>query len=90
MTRLFPVLLLVLAGCQAPPAGDPARGEVLHGSCLQCHGTEAYVPPQRRVQSMDALRKETVRWADMYNPAFTPGEIEDLVAYLNREFYRFP
>lgn len=90
MTRFVVAFLLALAGCQAPPSGDAARGEALHRSCLQCHGTEAYLPPQRRVQSMEELRRETVRWGDMYNPALTPGEIEDLVAYLNRDFYRFP
>ena len=84
-------LLVLAAGCgnaASPP--DPARGEALHASCLQCHGTEVYVPPKRRVQSLAQLRKETVRWGGMYNPGFTPAEIEDLVAYLNRDFYRFP
>ena len=80
----------LLAACQAPYQGDPARGEALHRSCLQCHGTEAYVPPQRRAQSLAELRNATVRWADMYNPGFNPEQIEDLVAYLNRDFYRFP
>ena len=37
-----------------------------------------------------ALRRETARWADYYNPRPTKAEIEDLVAYLNRDFYRFP
>lgn len=84
-------LLVLLAGCEAAaPAADPARGEVLHKSCLQCHGTELYVPPKRRVQSLDELRKATIRWGDMYNPRPTPAEVEDLVAYLNRDFYRFP
>lgn len=86
-----PWLLAAAAALAAPSwAGDPAKGELLHRSCLQCHGTEAYVPPRRRVQSLAALRKETARWADYYNPAFTKSEVEDLVAYLNRDFYRFP
>jgi len=87
-----PLLFAAAAAFAAPSwaAGDPARGEVLHRSCLQCHGTEVYVPPKRRVQSLAALRKETARWADYYNPAFTKSEVEDLVAYLSRDFYRFP
>jgi mono/diheme cytochrome c family protein len=85
------LLLGLAAGCAEPvPPGDPARGEVLHRSCLQCHETELYVPPKRKVQSLEQLRKETVRWGGMYNPGFTPAEVEDLVAYLNRDFYRFP
>jgi mono/diheme cytochrome c family protein len=74
----------------ARAAGDPAKGERLHQSCLQCHGTELYVPPKRKVGTLAALRKETVRWGDHYNPKFTKAEIEDLVAYLNRDFYKFP
>lgn len=53
------------------------------------HGTEVYVP-NAKLKSLAALRKETVRWADYYNPKFTQGEIDDLVAYLNRDFYQFP
>lgn len=81
------VLLWPLA---AWPAGDPAKGERLHQSCLQCHGTEVYVPPMRKLSSLVALRREVVRWSDYYNPKLTKTEVEDLVAYLNRDFYRFP
>lgn len=89
MRRAGLALLLGLASCSPPPAGDPAAGQRLHSSCLQCHGTELYVPPQRKVTSLEALRRETERWGDMYNPKLTDAEIADLVAYLNRDFYRF-
>ena len=71
-------------------AGDAVKGEQRHQSCLQCHGTEVYVPPKRRIGSLSALRKEVVRWADYYNPKFSKAEVEDVVAYLNRDFYKFP
>jgi mono/diheme cytochrome c family protein len=85
--------LLLVALTVAPPAwaaGDPVKGEALHRSCEQCHGTEVYLPPKRKVTTLAGLRKETARWADYYNPKFTKAEIEDLVAYLNRDFYKFP
>ena len=82
-------LCLALAP-QARAAGDAAKGERLHQSCLQCHGTELYVPPKRKVKTLAALRKETARWGGYYNPKFTKAEVEDLVAYLNRDFYRLP
>lgn len=85
----FAAAALLMAGTGAQAAGDAAKGEKLHASCLQCHGTELYVPPKRKVPSLAALRKETARWGDHYNPAFSKGEIDDLVAYLNRDFYRF-
>lgn len=89
--RLAAAALCLITGCtETPPAGDPARGEKLHQSCLQCHGSELYQPGRRKITSLPALRKEVERWADYYNPKPGAGEIEDLVAYLNRDFYRFP
>jgi mono/diheme cytochrome c family protein len=81
-------LLLGVASAQA--AGDPLRGEQLHRDCLGCHGTELYVPPRAKVKTLAALKKEIERWNDRVNPKFSKQEIEDLVAYLNRDFYKFP
>lgn len=75
---------------QAAAAGDADRGARLHQSCLGCHGSELYVAPRARVKSLSALRKAVEEWNDRYNPKFSKKEIEDLVAYLNRDFYKFP
>ncbi|HEX6266332.1 MAG TPA: hypothetical protein VFZ81_05495 [Burkholderiales bacterium] len=85
------ILAAAVLACPAAAmaAGDAANGERLHRSCLQCHGTEVYVP-NAKIKSLAALRKETARWGDYYNPKFTRQEIEDLVAYLNRDFYKLP
>ncbi len=82
-------LLWGLAAIPAFAAGDAARGAALHAACLGCHGTELYVPGRAKVKSLSALRKEVDRWNDRYNPKFTKQELEDLVAYLNQDFYRF-
>ncbi|MBI3045474.1 MAG: hypothetical protein HYY78_21910 [Betaproteobacteria bacterium] len=52
------------------------------------HGAELYVPPRAKVKTLAALKKETERWNDRMNPKFTKQEIDDLVAYLNRDFYK--
>ena len=70
-------------------AGNPARGEELHRACLGCHGTELYLPGRAKIRTSAGLRKEVVRWNDRMNPKFTKPEIDDLVAYLERDFYRF-
>lgn len=70
-------------------AGDPARGGQLHQDCLGCHGTELYVPPKAKVRTLAALKKETQRWNDRMNPKFTAQEIDDIVTWLNRDFYKF-
>jgi mono/diheme cytochrome c family protein len=80
---------MALAG-PASAAGDPARGAKLHEDCLGCHGTELYVPPRAKVKTLSALKKETGKWNDRMNPKFTRQEVEDLVAWLNATFYRFP
>jgi mono/diheme cytochrome c family protein len=82
-------VVLAMAG-PAAGAGDPVKGARLHDDCLGCHGTELYVPPRAKVKTLAALKKETGRWNDRMNPKFTKQEIEDLVAYLNANFYKFP
>lgn len=73
----------------AAGAGDPVKGASLHDDCLGCHGTELYVPPRAKVRTLAALKTETEKWNDRMNPKFTKQEIDDLVAYLNANFYKF-
>ncbi len=93
MSRITLCAAVALALASAGPvfsAGDAAKGEQLHRACLGCHATELYVPPLAKVRNTSTLRKEVVRWNDRMNPKFTKKEIDDLVAYLNAAFYRFP
>ena len=73
----------------AVAAGDPVKGAKLHDDCMGCHGTELYVAPRAKIKSLAALRKATERWNDRMNPKFTRQEVEDLVAYMNANFYKF-
>lgn len=43
-----------------------------------------------RIQSLDMLRAAVTRRNDFLNPKMTPQEIEDVVAYLNVTYYKFP
>jgi mono/diheme cytochrome c family protein len=43
-----------------------------------------------RIQSLDMLRAAVTRRNDLFNPKMTPQEIEDVVAYLNATYYKFP
>ena len=74
----------------ANAAADPVRGEKLHQDCLGCHGTELYSPSRAKVKTLAMLKKEVERWNDRMNPKFTRQEIDDIVAWLNRDFYKFP
>ena len=43
-----------------------------------------------RIGSLSALRDGVTRRNDYLNPKMTPQEIEDVVAYLNATYYKFP
>ena len=82
-------IVALAASAPALGAGDAAKGEQLHRACLGCHGAELYVPPRAKIKTSAALKKEIVKWNDRMNPKFTKKEIDDLLAYLERDFYRF-
>ncbi len=70
--------------------GDADKGAKLHDACLQCHGTNIYLPPKAKVKTFKQLQQETAKWADYYHPKFDRLEVANLVAYLNRDFYKLP
>jgi mono/diheme cytochrome c family protein len=43
-----------------------------------------------KAKSLSALRDGVMRRNDFLNPKMTPQEIEDVVAYLNATYYKFP
>lgn len=43
-----------------------------------------------RIDSLEALRAAVLRRNDYFNPKLTPQEVEDVVAYLNATYYKFP
>lgn len=64
-------------------------------SVLRASGLSDLPPAQPtsfkgRVKSLDELRAGVMRRNDLLNPKLTPQEIEDVVAYLNVTYYKFP
>lgn len=86
---MLTAIAAISATAPAFGAGDPAKGAELHRACLGCHGTELYVPPLAKITTSSALKKEIAKWNDRMNPKFTRQELENLLAYLERDFYRF-
>ena len=89
-TLLLVAMAAFVSACGEPPkTGDPVRGAQLHEACLDCHGTGLYTKPERKIKSLEALRKDVRRWGDYYAPALSEQDIDDVTAYLNQEFYKF-
>ncbi len=78
-------------------AGDLARGKQLHSNnCISCHtamyggdGTAIYTRPDRKIESLDALRAQVSRCKDNLGIGWPEDQVEDVVTYLNSTFYNF-
>ena len=93
--------LLAIGLLAAPPAmaaGDPAVGHKLVQAkgCELCHdrqplhGAKAiYLRTDRKVHSIAELRAQVSACNHGLHLDLAPDEERDVVAYLNREYYRF-
>jgi cytochrome c2 len=71
-------------------AADPERGEKLHNAkCMGCHDTRQYTRPNRIIHTLEDLHAR-VEFCDSASGAnFSFDDIDDVVAYLNQNFYKF-
>ena len=87
------VSLLILPMSTASAAslpGDSANGMRLYNvNCMGCHDTSVLTRTDRVVQSLDELRKQLGGCAHMAKKEFSESETQDLLKYLNDEFYHF-
>lgn len=85
------LIFFLIGAVAAAEAGDIERGRRLHDErCLLCHGLENYQAAASKIKSLDGLRDMVRRWEDKLKDPFTDLEREDVVAYLNATFYKFP
>jgi cytochrome c5 len=85
------LLLLVPLGAHAVLPGDAAEGKSLHDIyCTACHDTGVYTRPDRRVRSLDALKRQLQGCERAAGTNFSAKEKQDVLKYLNDSFYRFP
>lgn len=74
-----------------PSAEAVSRGQLLYENhCIACHESVAHVRHDRRAKSYKALQDWVVRWSNQQQLGWSPGDIADVVDYLNRHYYNFP
>jgi mono/diheme cytochrome c family protein len=93
MKTILCAMLLVLLAPSAHAGslpGDSAEGKQLFdANCTKCHQTDIFTRDDRKVQSLDALKEQLVACSHAANVEFSASEMQDLLKYLNDQFYHF-
>jgi mono/diheme cytochrome c family protein len=86
----LPVILCLAVSAHAAVPGDGAEGKRLHdASCTACHDSSVYTRKDHKVRSLDALGQQVENCTHMAQKEFSPAQKQDIVKYLNDQFYRF-
>lgn len=85
------LILLMPSAYAASLPGDSAEGKRLHdANCMGCHDTGIYIRKDRHVQSLDALKQQLAGCSHMAKKEFSAIETQNILKYLNDQFYQFP
>jgi hypothetical protein len=84
------LILLMPPAYAASPLGDSANGKRLFdANCAGCHDTSVLARKVRVVKSLDALKEQLASCTHMANKELPASDTQDLLKYLNDQFYRF-
>jgi hypothetical protein len=84
------LILLISSSAFAELPGDSADGKRLHdANCMGCHDTGIYTRKDRLVRSLDALKKQLGGCSHMAKKEFSAIETQNIIKYLNDQFYQF-
>jgi mono/diheme cytochrome c family protein len=78
-------------------AADLKRGkQLLDENCIKCHasmiggdGSGIYTRANRRIDSLEALNTQVHRCKTSLGVSWPEDQIADVVAYLNKTYYKF-
>jgi hypothetical protein len=85
------LILLMPSAYAAELPGDSADGSVTHdANCLGCHDTSVYTRKDRRIRSLDALKGQLANCSHMAALELSAIETQNIIKYLNDQFYQFP
>lgn len=85
------LLLLGMTLPFAAGAADLKAGQALHDAhCMKCHDSSVYTREDRRVTSLEGLRKQVARCELSLGLTWFDDQRENVVQYLNSTYYKFP
>ena len=81
---------VILCLSTSAQGADSGRGELLYENhCLGCHESKVHVRDNHKVNSIDEIRAQVIRWARNQMLEWGPSEINDVVDYLDEHFYHY-
>ena len=84
------LILLMPSAYASELPGDSAEGKRLYdANCMGCHDTSIHTRKDRIVQSLDALKKRLGDCSHMAGKEFSATETQNIIKYLNDQFYQF-
>jgi len=91
VTVYSPLLLAMFMATSAPAlAASIEHGKILYEQhCTGCHDTRVHTRPDRRISSLEALKKQVKRCELNQSLNWPQQDIGDVVAYLDATFYKF-
>ena len=84
------LIVLMSSAFAASLQGDSTDGKHLYdANCTGCDATSVFTRKDRVVQSLDTLKKQLAGCTHMAKEEFSASETQDLLKYLNDQFYHF-
>ena len=84
------LILLMPSAYAAELPGDSADGKRLHdANCMGCHDTSIYTRMDHLIRSLDALKEQLGDCSHMAKKEFSAIEAQNIIKYLNDQFYHF-
>jgi mono/diheme cytochrome c family protein len=70
--------------------GDGAAGKKLHDAhCMSCHNTSVYTRKDRQIKSLSALGEQLNECTHAAQVTLTDADQQNVIKYLNDQFYKF-
>jgi hypothetical protein len=84
------LILLMPSAYAAELSGDSADGKRLHdANCMGCHDASIYTRKDHLIRSLDALKEQLGACSHMAKKEFSAIEAQNIIKYLNDQFYQF-
>jgi len=93
--RATHLLLISVCVCLTPSLllaqeANHLRGMNLYENhCTKCHESRVHIRDDRKAKSLQEIRAYIQRWINVEQLDWTESEIDDVLQYLNTEYYKY-